>query len=127
MDAGFITTLLLAVLAGGGVGVAIIQGIRESQAFKRERKAKREDDEAQNITSRLEKIETQTAAQTEALKFLLYDRIRYLGQTYVFAGEIDLDDQKLLHDMHKSFRENGGNGDLDPLMKQVDALPLKKK
>ena len=120
-------TVLLAVLAGGGIGVAIIQGIREAQAFKRERKAKHEDEEAQNITARLEKIETQVAAQSEASKYLLYDRIRFLGQAYVFAGEVDLDDQKILHDMHKSYKKNGGNGDLDPLMIQVDALPLKKK
>lgn len=124
MDTG---QLVLALLAGGGIGVAIIQGIREWLSFRRERKAKKEDAKDLNIDNRLTNIESRLLAQGEALKFILYDRIRYLGQTYVFEGEISFDDRRILNDMHKSYHNGlGGNGDLDTLMKAVNDLPLKK-
>jgi len=119
--------IILAFFAGGGVFVAIIQGIREWLAFRRERKAKKEDSKALDIDNRLTNIEARQLAQGEALKFILYDRIRYLGQEYLFKGEISFDDRRILNDMHKSYHNGlGGNGDLDTLMKAVNELPLKK-
>ena len=65
-------------------------------------------------------------AQSEALKYILLDRIMYLGQCYIVAGEVSFDDRKRLRDMHTSYHEKlGGNGDADAVMKAVDALPLK--
>ena len=118
-------TVLIAFLSSG-VLVAVIQIIDKVLTFRRERRAKKEDDNVNDMKKRLERLEEQSDAQSEALKFLLFDRIRTLGQQYIFAGEIDLNDQKILHDMHKSYEKNGGNGDLDTLMRQVDALQLKK-
>lgn len=107
--------------------MAIIGGIREALAFRRQRKAKKEDEKQMNISGRLEKIESQMSAQSEALKYIMYDRIRYLGQGYIFNGEIDFDDRRILNDMHKSYHYGlGGNGDLDTLMSDVNKLPLKK-
>ena len=119
--------IVLSFFAGGGVFVAIIGGIREALAFRRQRKAKKEDEKQMNISGRLEKIESQMSAQSEALKYIMYDRIRYLGQGYIFNGEIDFDDRRILNDMHKSYHYGlGGNGDLDTLMSDVNKLPLKK-
>ena len=59
---------------------------------------------------------------------MLYDRIRYLGQAYIAAGEIDFDDRRVLNDMHRSYHNGlGGNGDLDTLMAEVNGLKLKTK
>lgn len=66
-------------------------------------------------------------AQNEAMKYVLYDRIRFLGQAYIDAGEIDFDDRRILNNMHHSYYFGpGGNGDLDTLMNKVNHLPLKK-
>lgn len=116
-------TITLACLASGGVGVALMGILKDYLNYRREKKIKLNNEKIE----RFDKIEQIQSAQSEALKFLLYDRIRYLGQTYIFAGEIDIDDQKILHDMHKSYKKNGGNGDLEPLMHQIDNLPLKIK
>ena len=125
-------------LVASGVLVAIIEGVRESFRFRRERKAKKEDEEylkkekeedatRLNTEKRLEAIERKTDAQTEALKFVLYDRIRYLGQAYISDREIDFDDRRILNEMHRSYHNGlGGNGDLDVLMTEVNTLPLKK-
>ena len=119
---------ILTALISGGVGAAVVQLIRDHLSYKRDRKAKKEDREALNSEERLKSIEKKTDAQSTALKFILYDRIRFLGQAYIDDGEIDFDDRRILRDMHRSYHDGlGGNGDLDILMKQVDALPLKLK
>ena len=116
---------LIAVLTGG-VAVAVIEAVREWLRWRRERRAQREDAEVLNIERRLNNLETLNAAQIEALKYILYDRIRYLGQEYIAAGEIDFDDRRILNSMHAVYH-NGlqGNGDLDNLMNEVNALRLK--
>jgi len=118
---------MLTCILSSGVLVAVIEGIKEAFRFRRERKAKKEDDDSQNAEERLETIERKMDAQTEALKFVLYDRIRYLGQAYIAETEIDFDDRRILNDMHRSYHNGlGGNGDLDVLMREVNSLPLKK-
>lgn len=133
-------TIILALLAGGGVGVAIIGGVREYLAFKRERKAKKEDQDLGDFITRLNNFETRTDERlsrierltqysTEANKFLLYDRIKHLGQSYIRDKEIDIDDQTTLNQMHEIYEEKLGDGmgDLSHLMKAVNSLPIKSK
>lgn len=118
--------ILLTILASGGIIVAIIGGIREWLSFHRERKAKKEDESIADITNRLKVIEQQNKNQSEALKFVLYDRIRFLGQNYINEQSINIDDRRILNAMHKSYHHGlNGNGDLDVLMKEVNELPLK--
>lgn len=118
---------LFAILTGGAA-VAVIEGVREWMRWRRERKAKSEDRAELNIEVRLSKMEEQNIAQSEALKYILYDRIRFLGQAYISDGEIDFDDRRILNGMHTVYH-NGlhGNGDLDNLMGEVNALKLKRK
>lgn len=129
---------VLIALISGGVGAAIVKLLGDNLAWRRTRKAEKEDraerkkeakETQENLRTeeRLKTIELKTDAQSEALKFLLYDRIRYLGQAYIADGEINFDDRRILNDMHRSYH-NGldGNGDLDDLMAEVNRLPLKK-
>lgn len=120
--------IILAILAGGGVGVALIGLMRDWLAFRRERKARKEDAQYESEMKRLTELEKQSKAQGEAIKYLLYDRIRFLGQAYIGEKEVDFDDRRILKDMHTVYHNGlGGNGDLDVLMRQVDNLPLKIK
>ena len=121
-----IREVLIAVLTGGVI-VAIIEGVREFLTWRRNRKAVLEDRQALNSDKRLEKVERQVEALVESQKYILYDRIRFLGQSYIADGEIDFDDRRILNDMHRAYHSGlGGNGDLDILMKEVNQLPLKK-
>lgn len=128
--------IFFAILSGG-VMVAIIEGIREYLAWRRNRKAVKEDrmeekaeaEEMQNALdadSRLKAVEDKIDALVKSQKFIMYDRIRYLGQAYINEKEIDFDDRRILNDMHNSYHNGlGGNGDLDILMEEVNHLPLK--
>lgn len=109
-------TVIVALVAGlaaviGGVITQIGEGIRQ----KRKRKYEKDDGKDKD-----------TEALKAGLKWVLYDRIRFLGQHYIGAGNVDFDDRRILNEMHKSYHDGlGGNGDLDVLMHEVNALPLK--
>lgn len=130
---------LLTLLLGGGIGAAIVAGINERWKFKAQRQAAKEDREADKAdrtdeiceqveteSKRMENLEKQMAAQSEALKLILLDRILYLGQGYIDKGEISYDDRRRFHAMHDCYHTGlGGNGDADLIVEGVDELPLK--
>ena len=123
----YLLPILTAVLTGG-FAVSLVNLIRDVIMWKKNRKAAKEDKEDQNIEERLKAIENTTTTLASANKYILYDRIRFLGQAYIKDGEIDFDDRRILNDMHDVYHNGlGGNGDLDNLMKEVNALPLKLK
>ena len=109
-------TVIVALVAGiaaviGGLITQMGEGIRQ----KRKRKYEKDDGKDRNM----EALKT-------GLKWVLYDRIRHLGQKYIANGTVDFDDRRILNEMHKSYHEGlGGNGDLDNLMSEVNKLPLK--
>ena len=129
--------ILISILSGGAV-VAVIEGVREAISWRRNSKASREDkaEEKQEYEqrqadlkteARLSSIEKKMDAQNEAMKYVLYDRIRYLGQAYIADSEIDFDDRRILNNSHPSYHlKRSDSGDLDTLMKEIDHLPLKK-
>ena len=87
------------------------------------RREKNEDKRAEAEKSRDAKI----LALCDAQKIVMLDRIRYLGQKYIEAGEIDFDDRRILNAMHSSYHTGlGGNGDADVVMHEVNKLPLKR-
>lgn len=115
-----------------GIAIAFIEGlmtiIREFLKFRRERKAKKEDAENINVDERLKKVEDSVGALMDGMRYILYDRIKYLGHSYISDGEIDFDDRRILNDMHKVYHKKlDGNGDLNILMKGINNLPLKRK
>ena len=109
-------TLIVALVAGlaavvGGLITQLGEGIRQ----RRKRKYDKDDGKDKDLM-----------ALKAGLKWVLYDRIRFLGQHYISAGQVDFDDRRILNEMHKSYHDGlGGNGDLDVLMREVNALPLK--
>ena len=129
---------MLSFLCGAG-GLALIEWAREAwkhRVERRERKEDRQEEKAQKTeeltrsVNEFRKEQGEQGLQLDALrgamKCVLLDRIIYLGQKYIEAGEVDFDDRKRLRDMHTSYHRGlGGNGDADAIMKAVDALPLK--
>lgn len=109
-------TVIVAIVAGlaailGAVIAQIGEGIRQ----RRKRKYEKSDGKDKELQ-----------ALRDGLKWVLYDRVRYLGQKYIQEGSVDFDDRRILNLMHKSYHDGlGGNGDLDVVMKMVNALPLK--
>lgn len=112
---------------GGGIGVEIIKAVAGRLDFKRRRRAAKEDQQSMDMEQELNCLKQTVAAIKDGMKFVLYDRIRFLGQAYIADGEIDFDDRRILNNMHQSYH-NGldGNGDLDNLMGEVNRLPLKR-
>lgn len=140
---------ILLVLLSGGIGAAIVKLFGDGLAWRRERRARKEDKaeekadktneiskavqdfkekescKNQEIDERLKTLEEQSSAQSEALKVILLDRILYLGQSYINRGNISFDNRKRLRDMHRVYHDGlHGNGDADLVMEGVDALPL---
>jgi len=106
--------IVLAILGGTAVA-ALINQIGESIRQRRKRKYDKSDEKDKDME-----------AVKIGLKWVIYDRIRYLGQTYINQKKIDFDDRRILNEMHKCYHNGlGGNGDLDNLMSEVNALPLK--
>ena len=108
------------IICAGITAVASIVCAFAAAALKRRDKA--EDKRDQMEKARDQKI----VALVESQKIVMLDRIRYLGQKYIEAGEIDFDDRRVLNAMHDSYHNGlGGNGDADVIMRDVNALPLK--
>lgn len=130
--------MLGAFLFGVG-GLALIDWARAKWKFKADRKAVKEDrqeekaDEVKDLQKTVEVLNKTVGEMTkvvealkDAQKCVLLDRIIYLGQCYIKAGEIDFDDRRRLREMHDSYHYGlGGNGDADAIMKAIDQLPLK--
>lgn len=139
-----------AFLLGAG-GLAIINVVQERWKWKEERKAKKEDRQEekqdqlgemkQMISSFIEQQkkmnremdekqkaqDKEMAALSEGLRYVILDRILYIGQSYIKRGEVSYDDRKRLREMHDCYHNSlGGNGDADQIMKAVSALPLKQ-
>lgn len=109
-------TVLVALIAGAA---AIIGGLITQLGALILHKVKRKDEKADAKDKDNEAIKA-------GLKWVLYDRIRFLGQHYISNGQVDFDDRRILNEMHKSYHDGlGGNGDLDVLMTEVNKLPLK--
>ena len=126
--------VIIAVVSGGSV-VAVIEGVREWLSWRRNRKALKEDKEVASAEKAIEitaekvnTLESKVDALVEANRYILYDRIRFLGQCYIDEKEIDFDDRRILNKMHESYHTGlNGNGDLDTLMNEVNHLPLKHR
>ena len=58
---------------------------------------------------------------------LAHDRIMNLGEEYVKKGFITPDEYENLHDfLYLPYRDMGGNGAAERVMKEVDKLPITK-
>lgn len=130
--------IALAGMLSGGVFVAIIEAVKESIAFRRRRKAEKEDkaeakaeaDEEKKqaeTEQKLKELEEKLSAVAEGVKLMLLDRIIYLGQGYIDKGEITYDERHRFHQMHDCYHDGlKGNGDAKLIVEAVDELPPKR-
>ena len=124
----------LGYLLTGAASAAFIKLVDNVIQWKLARKTKKEDKAEEQAESdeqaekeRLKGIKADLKAVMEGQRYILLDRIRYLGLAYLQKGEIPFDDRRLLHQMHSVYHGLlHGNGDLDELMSEVDELPLKQ-
>ena len=133
----------------GAGGLALINIVQERWVFRAKRKAEKEDrreekeDQLKKITQQLEEIKEQQKADNQAMtdrmeelekqnkalkdgmKYVLLDRILYLGHSYIKDGQVSFDNRKRLGDMHNVYHNGlGGNGDAEAVMHDVYELPL---
>lgn len=121
-------------LLTGATAAAVVKLIDNLLQWFLARKAKREDKAAakkeeneKSAEQRIKDMEQSLNAAVEGLKYILLDRIRYLGCAYLKDGEVSFEDRRLLNMMHGVYHNGlGGNGDLDNLMEEVNDLPLKQ-
>ena len=101
---------VLIALISGGVAASVVGGIFSVITFQLNRKAQKED---------------KRDAITSGLRMLLYDRIKYLGKSYISRGKIHAEELEDLIAMHNVYHDKlHGNGFLDELMIQVRHLPI---
>ena len=101
---------VLIALISGGVAASVVGGVFSVITLKLNRKAQKED-KSDDITS--------------GLRMLLYDRIKYLGKSYISRGKIHAEELEALIAMHNVYHDKlHGNGFLDELMIQVRHLPI---
>jgi len=138
----------LLFLFGAG-GLALINVLQERWKFRAQRKAEKEDrkeekedqlkkiqeqleeikeqqkKDNQELTARMEELEKQNKALKDGMKYVLLDRILYLGHSYITDGQVSFDNRKRLGDMHNVYHNGlGGNGDADVVIHDVYELPL---
>lgn len=138
----------LLFLFGAG-GLALINVLQERWKFRAQRKAEKEDRKEekedqlkkiqeqleeikeqqkadnQEMAKRMEELEKQNKALKDGMKYVLLDRILYLGHSYIEDGQVSFDNRKRLGDMHTVYHNGlGGNGDADAVVHDVYELPL---
>lgn len=124
---------LLMTVIGGAVGAAIVSGIFGIIMWKLNRKAQVEDrhedkeqESADALKAEVETINDQLSGLTVAMRMLMYDRIKHLGNSYLKRDSISSEELADLIEMHRVYHDTlKGNGFLDTLMEKVKALPVK--
>ena len=77
------------------------------------------------LIQRKDKKNTNTPL-ADMVKGLGHDRIIYLGQKYISKGFVTKDEYENLHDyLFLPYKELGGNGTAEKIMKEVSNLPIK--
>lgn len=71
-------------------------------------------------------IHDKKSAKSKMLLGLGHDRIILLGREYIKQGWISKDDYENLHDyLYVPYRNMGGNGTAERVMREVEKLPIK--
>jgi hypothetical protein len=96
---------LIAAITGSGVSSIIIVLLQRHWAKK-------------------DKHDERVDALVDATKVQMIDRVRWLGRSYIEAGEIRLEDKENLKEMYKAYKRLGGNGHLDTIMDEVNHLKV---
>lgn len=131
----FIATVV-GIILGSSALTVLLNNLHDRWKIKQERKNSKEDkqeakedivDDLQNATDsqekKIEALEILSNNMAEALKYLLLDKILFLGSKYIRRNSITLEERKILKAMYNVYH-NGleGNGDADFIMKGVEAI-----
>ena len=131
----FIATIV-GIILGSSALTVLLNNLHDRWKLKQERKNIKEDkqeekenivDDLQSATNsqeeRLEELEALSKYMAEAIKYLLLDKILFLGSKYIRRNSITMEERKILKAMYDVYH-NGlkGNGDADFIMKGVDAI-----
>lgn len=124
---------VLAYLLTGGVAAAGVKLIETLIVWFLNRKAKKNDEEAESEKTRQQKKEAEYEDMVATVKnlktadrLIMSDRIKYLCRSYLAKGEIEFSDLDDLIEMHSCYHNLlGGNGNLNTLMELVKELPIK--
>lgn len=74
----------------------------------------------------VQKYMEKDSKQGKMLKGLGHDRICLLAEEYIKQGYISKEDYENLHDyLYLPYKELGGNGTAEKLMKEVEKLPIR--
>ena len=123
----------LQTILGGAVGSSIVVGLfglitwwLNRKAAKEDRSEDRKEKDEKAAEAEMENIKKTLDNLTIAMRMLMYDRIKHLGNTYLDRGSISSEELADLLAMHKVYHEAlNGNGFLDTVMDKVKALPVK--
>lgn len=118
---------IIPAILGGSAGAALIAGCFALVQWLLDRKAQKEDraedKQLADCAARgreIEQLSGRFDALLSATKYLMYDRIRHLCETYIARGQITVTELKVLTDMHACYHDElNGNGFLDELMDAV--------
>jgi hypothetical protein len=104
---------LIAILISSSFAASVITGIVQIILWKLNHRAS---------------VEAKKSHGEKALKLILFDRIKYLCKRHLSEGCINVEDLRDLVEMHTCYHNDlKGNGFLDNLMRQVNALPHRKE
>ena len=117
---------ILLTLLAGGFGAAVVKLLGDLIQHLIDRKEHNDDTEEARKKLCADAESARIGAVAEGVKWLLYDKIKYLGMRCLDDGSISFEDRQLLHRMHGVYHTGlGGNGDFDLLMSKVNELPQK--
>lgn len=75
-----------------------------------------------------DKEDRELVLQSKMLKGLGHDRIVYLGNEYLKRKYITKEEYENLYDyLYLPYKELGGNGTAEKIMREVDKLPIKER
>ena len=131
----FIATVV-GIILGSSALTVLLNNLHDRWKIKQERKNSKEDkeeakenivDDLQTTTDsqekKIEALEILSSNMAEALKYLLLDKILFLGSKYIRRNSITLEERKILKAMYKVYHDGlEGNGDADFIMKGVEAI-----
>jgi len=131
----FIVAVVGIILGSSALTVAL-NNLQKRWELKQERKNTVEDrkeekenkvEGLQNATEsqeeRLKALEAQVKFISEGIKYLLLDKILFLGAKYVRRNSISMEERKILREMHNVYHEGlHGNGDADFIMGRVEEI-----
>ena len=131
----FIATVV-GIILGSSALTVLLNNLHDRWKIKQERKNSKEDkqeakedivDDLQIATDsqekKIEALEILSSNMAEALKYLLLDKILFLGSKYIRRNSITMEERKIIKAMYSVYHDGlEGNGDADFIMKGVEAI-----